>query len=122
MNDKPPYELYSGPIDSPEKYVDFCIYQGRQAGKTYKLLMSIPNKPIVIVVYRHIFGQYMLNILNEIRPDYDKKNIKFVSYDYQGKYLDKLAGLHLPVYYDNAVLDMLQLDYVRHINRLYGEI
>lgn len=117
---KEPYELNNGPIDSPEKYVDFCIYQGRQMGKTYKLLMSLPNKPLHLVVHKQAWGKEMLKVLKHLRPDYDTKNINLVSYDMNGKYMEKFVGKQIPIYYDNCVLDMIQLDYVRLINRFFG--
>ena len=119
--DLPPYEVYNGPIDTPTKYVDFCIYQGRQTGKTHKLMMSIPDKPIVIVVWRQQWANDFKRMLAEHRPDYNVKNITFVSYNSKD-YTDQLRSLRRPVYYDNAVLDMIQLDYVKKINRLFGEI
>ena len=60
-------------------------------------------------------------MLAEHRPDYNVKNITFVSYNSRD-YTDQLHGLRRPVYFDNAVLDMIQLDYVKKINRLFGEI
>ncbi len=125
MTTKPPYELFNGSIDSPVKYVDFCIYQGRQQGKTYKLLMSIPNEPIVIVVHSQRYGRDLLYKLKELRPDYEVKNIKFVSWDRSKQYEDRLRtgidGLKRPIYFDNCVLDMIQLEYVERINSLYGK-
>lgn len=117
--DKPPYELYNGPVDSPIKYVDYCVYQGRQMGKTHKLLMSIPNEPIVIVVWRQSWGKELLRKLKELRPDYDVRNIKLVSYNRD--YTDQLRGIRRPVYFDNAVLDMIQLEYVDMINKNFGK-
>jgi hypothetical protein len=119
MTDKLPYELHNGPVDSPTRYVDFCIYQGRQTGKTHKLLMSIPNEPIVIVVWRQAWGKEMLRKLKELRPDYDVRNIKFVSYNRDYTY--QLRGIRRPVYFDNAVLDMIQLEYVDMINKKFGK-
>lgn len=118
---KEPYELNNGPVNSPEKYVDFCIYQGRQTGKTHKLLMSLPNKPLFLVVHRQHWGKEMLRIIKHHRPDYDVKNINLISYDPSGKYIEKLRGKGIPIYYDNCVLDMIQMDYVRLMNNLFGE-
>lgn len=122
--DLPPYEDYSGPVDSPNKYVDYCIYQGRQLGKTHKLIMSIPNRPIVIVVWRHDWGREMVRMLKQHRPDYDISNITFIRYDdIRADNIPKiLRGKNkVPIYVDNAVLDMVQAEFVRDLNRKYGE-
>ena len=121
MNEKPPYELHHGPVDSPEKHVNFCIYQGRQTGKTHKLLMSIPDKPIVLVVHKHAHGKELLRTLKELRPEYDTLNITLVTYDINGNWTDKIRGRRQPIYFDNCVLDILQINYVKHINNVLGE-
>jgi len=113
---------YNGPVDSPLRYVNYCIHQGRQTGKTYKLLMSIPDKPIVLVVHSQRYADDLKDQLKKLRPEYNIKNIKFVSYAVGETYIDFIRGLRLPIYYDNAVLDVIQLDYVRRMNSLYGEI
>lgn len=117
--DLPPYEEYSGPVDSPRKYVDFCVHQGRRQGKTHKLIMSIPNKPIVIVVWQLAYGKELAKKIQELRPDYDIKNIKFVRYDEANG--PEMRGLNRPIYVDNAVLDMVQYEFVDKMNKLYGE-
>ncbi len=117
--DLPPYEDFSGPVDSPRKYVDFCVYQGRRQGKTHKLIMSIPNEPIVIVVWRLDYGKEIAKKIQELRPDYDIKNITFVAYhEVDGPVM---KGLNRPIYVDNAVLDMIQFEFVDKMNRLYGK-
>lgn len=121
MNEKPPYELYNGPIDSPEKYTDFCIYQGRQTGKTHKLLMNLPDKPIILVVHKHAYGKDLLRTLKKLRPDYDTLNVTLVTYDTTGDWTNKIAGMRQPIYFDNCVLDMLQINYVKRINAILGE-
>lgn len=115
-SDLPPYEDYNGPVDTPAKYVDFCSYQGRQTGKTHKLLMSIPNRKIYIVVHKQQMGREMVSALKQIRPDYNVDNIKFISYDPHGKYLEIMRGNSWPVYVDNCVLDIIQDNYVRSLN------
>ena len=122
MIDKPDYELYSGPVDSPLKYVDYCVHQGRQTGKTHKLLMSIPDKPIVLVVHSQRYANDLKDKLKKLRPEYNIKNIKFVSYGVGETYIEFFRGLRLPIYYDNAVLDQIQFDYVKRMNSLYGEV
>jgi len=121
MIDKPDYELYSGPVDSPLRYVNYCIHQGRATGKTHKLLMSIPDKPIVLVVHSERYADDLKEKLKKLRPEYNIKNITFVSYGVGETYIEFIRGLRLPIYYDNAVLDVIQLDYVRRMNSLYGE-
>lgn len=114
--DLPPFELYYGPVDSPQQYVNFCVHQGRQTGKTHMMLMSIPDEPIVIIVHNQTWAKHMTSKLRELRPDYNVKNITFVSYDERGDYYDKLRGTTCPVYVDNAVLDVIQYNYVRSLN------
>ena len=117
--DLPPYEEYNGPVDSPRKYVDFCVYQGRRLGKTHKLIMSIPDEPIVIVVWQLAYGKELAKKIQELRPDYDIKNITFIAYhEVDGPVM---KGLNRPIYVDNSVLDMIQYEFVDKMNMLYGE-
>lgn len=119
MMNKPPFEDFHGPIDSPVSYVDFCVYQGRQTGKTHKLIMSIPNKPIFLLVHSKTWGKELIRLIKYYRPDYDVKNIKFTTLktiDYDTRGFNKS-----PVWVDNAVLDLLQLQFISDINKQYGE-
>jgi hypothetical protein len=119
MMNKPPYEDFHGPIDSPVSYVDFCVYQGRQTGKTHKLIMSIPDEPIVIIVWRHShIKDLYIPLIKQFRPDYNINNIKFIRYDVTNSPAMRVE--RLPIYVDNAVLDMIQIEYVKKLNTLYG--
>ena len=81
--------------------------------------MSIPNKPIVIIVWRQDYGKELAKKIQELRPDYDIKNIKFVRYDEARG--PEMRGLNRPIYVDNDVLDMIQFEFVDKMNRIYGE-
>lgn len=120
MNDLQ-YESLHGPIKTPKDHVNFCIFQGRQHGKTQKLLLTLPDEPLVLVVHSNNYGQELIRELKHTRPGYNTKNITIITYQKNNNYFDKLRGRNVPVYFDNAVLDMIQLDYVDMVNKLYGK-
>lgn len=110
------FDEFHGPISSPLDMVSYCVHMGRQTGKTYKMIMSIPNEPIVIIVHKQSYGKEIIRRLKELRPDYDVKNIKFVTHGVS----KQLAGNILPIWVDNCVLDMIQSEYVKQMNKYYG--
>jgi hypothetical protein len=120
-NDKPPYEFHNGPVDDPISHVLFCIYQGRRTGKTQKLIECIPDERIVIVVHSQSAGRILEGEIREQRPTYNIKNIKFVTYDRVSSYIESLRGLHVPIFFDNAVQDSIVADYVINVNSMFGK-
>jgi hypothetical protein len=82
--------------------------------------MSIPNKPIFLLVHSKTWGKELIRLIKCYRPDYDVKNIKFTTLKTIG---DDTRGFNKsPVWVDNAVLDQLQLQFISDINKQYGEL
>lgn len=121
--ERPPYEMYNGPIDSPVRLVDFYVYQGRQTGKTHKMIESLPNEPIYLVCHTRNWGEEIKRTIRQMRPDYDVKNITIIPYQKDTSEMWKTTrGMRpQPVYIDNAVLDMVQIEYAKTLNRMFGD-
>ena len=110
------YDELFGPVDNPMDMVNYYVHMGRQTGKTYKMIMSIPNEPIFIMVHKNSYSKEIIRMVKELRPDYNTDNIRFVT----PLSTDRLLGFNRPIYVDNCVLDMVQIDYVKQLNKYYG--
>jgi len=110
--DRKKYEDMAGPIETPYEFANYCVHLGRQLGKTTTLAEILPNEPCVVLVHRLDMSESIKRTIRELRPDYDLTNIKFVNYNMP----DQLRGLSRPIYVDNAVLDIIQTEYVRNLN------
>lgn len=110
-----------GPINNPNKLTDFYIHTGRQQGKTFAMIKSLPDSPCIIVLHSKSYEKTIIELIQNVRPGYNMKNIEFVSYS--GNYLAALNSLkgYGPIFFDNAVLDMIISDQVNHINNVYYE-
>ena len=120
--DLPPYEMLHGPINSPTRYVDFCVYQGRRLGKTNALVAALPNEPIHLVCHTRRWGEEIKRKIRESRPDYDVKNITIIPYnsDMTEMWAETRGMKARPVYVDNDVLDMIQYEYVESLNKMFN--
>jgi len=119
MSNKPPFEEFNGPVDDPLSYVDFCVYQGRRQGKTLKLIMSIPDEPIWILVHSKKWGEEIKRLIKQYRPTYNIENVKFTTLKTID---DDTRGFNKrSIWVDNVVLDQLQLQFITDINKQYGK-
>lgn len=110
------FEEYFGKVDTPIKHVDWCIVQGRQMGKTQKLIYSIPkDQDVIIIVHNIAYASDLKKTIQRERPELNLKQIKFISYNIKD-WRDKLRGFRCPVFVDNAVLDLIQFEFVRKLN------
>lgn len=77
------YKLYEnnfGKIKTPNALAEFFIFTGRQRGKTYQLVHSLPEGEKVVVVAHNIeSGKHIKDMLQRERPTFDVKNVEFVS-------------------------------------------
>lgn len=122
-NVKPPvksivdYIATFGSLNTPEDVARYGIYTARQTGRSNALLMAIQNEPCYLLVHRLDYGKELLETLKVMRPDYDIKNITVIS---PANMDTATRGKSWrPTYVDNAVLDILQLDYIQHLNRKF---
>jgi hypothetical protein len=101
------------PIELTTRYVDL----GRQLGKTYQLIQSLPEKgDCIILVHSSQMISHIKREIIELRPDINIKRVKFVS-SKSNKVRDVIAGSGLPVFIDNAVFDELVIDFTKEMNR-----
>ena len=111
-------ELFTGNIKNPQDHVRWCIDISRCTGKTLKMVKSFPSdKPFAVLVHVHAFDNHIKNLIKEHRPDIDIKNVKFLSY-WNESYKIHLRGLKkdMPIFVDNAVLDLVQLEFIKNLN------
>jgi len=110
------YEEMLGKVTTPEQHVNWCIHQGRRTGKTQKLIYSIPkDQDVIILVHNNIWGNELKKTIQRERPELDIKRIKFVSYSNKD-WRDNLRVFNRSVFVDNAVLDIIQYEFVRKLN------
>ena len=119
--DKETFERYHGPIDTPLMHAQYCDFVARRTGRTTVLIESIPNKPIIILVHDYRYVAPLKHQIRELRPDYDIKNIVFVSWG--GDCMDQLRGLrNREIWIDNAVYDSVMLRFCKDFNEIHQEI
>jgi hypothetical protein len=100
------------PIELTTRYVDL----GRQLGKTYQLIQSLPEKgECIILVHSSKMIDYLKCEIIELRPGINIKRVKFVSTK-SNKVKDVIAGAGLPVFIDNAVFDEMAIDFTKEMN------
>ncbi len=115
------YEEMLGKVTTPEQHVNWCIHQGRRTGKTQKLIYSIPkDQDVIVLVHNIIWRKELKKTIQRERPELDIKRIHFVSYTDPMKQF-KFNALRAscdapPIFVDNAVLDVIQLEFVRKLN------
>lgn len=109
---------YTGPINSPEKYTEFCIHMGRQSGKTTTLIDSLPClAPAAVLCWNDKAARELESRFKRQFPDFDGKVI-FCSW----RSVDtRLRGHSVDIYYDNGVQDMILLQATKDINEQYGK-
>lgn len=118
------YDMVAGPLTTPEQLVGHHIHMSRQTGKTRTMLANLPNSRCIIIVHRLNYGRDLLRTLVMMRPNYDRKNIIFVSYNelaeakFDRTRINRLRGYptDLPIFVDSAVLDEVQYDFIKQIN------
>lgn len=119
------FQHYVSSNNTPKDLVDHHIFMSRQTGKTTYMLKNLPNKKLVLVTHTIEYGNLLKKQLKHERPDYDLKNIILVSYkqfkeaEFDKWKVDKLRGIDrsIPVYVDSAVLDLVQLDFIKNVNK-----
>jgi len=107
--------VHQGPMDSPMQHAKYCVFAGRQQGKTFALVEALPDDKCMVVVHSINSRDNIKSLIRQHRKDYDISNISFVStknkdWEYQ------LKGFSFPVFVDNGVLDNLVLDFVDGLN------
>lgn len=107
-----------GDCSTPIGLAGFYEWQARGTGRTLKLVNSIPNEKVAIVVHSSRWAQEIKHLVQEVRPEIDIKLINFVVWDYNAG--QKLSGLKCPVFFDNTVLDNELIELVKKTNKVYG--
>ena len=106
---------------TPYSHVNYCIDIGRQMGKTSKLI-SLITSPSILLTWNLSHGRYILEDIKKVREDIDTKGIMIFSYG-DPDHLEKIQRIQrsrqspLPVFVDNAVLDIIQYNFVKTYNR-----
>lgn len=109
---------YAGPIDSPEKYTQYCIHLGRQSGKTTTLVDNLPKLAPAAVVCHNTRSANELEREFKIKfPNFTGK-VVFCSYESMYRCL---TGLEVDIYFDNAVQDMILDKAIRKVNNELGK-
>lgn len=110
------------PINSPESLTDYYTYIGRQKGKTYTLIQTLPSdEKVILVTHDRSAKRYITSLINSYRPDINIKNILFHTYNYSfneiSPRIDKYQSRY-KVYFDNAVFDMMNIYLTSKYNRI----
>lgn len=110
------------PINSPESLTDYYTYIGRQKGKTYTLIQTLPsNEKVILVIHNRSVKRYIISLINSYRPDINIKNILFHTYNYSFDEISPRIDIYqnkYKVYFDNAVFDMMNIHLTAKYNRI----
>lgn len=109
-----------GEPKTPDQVADFYVFAARKSGRTTTMINALPDEPCAIVVHSYTFGKALLDIIKRNRPNYNHKNIRFITQKKINDEPNTLAGLNIPIYVDNAVIDVLAGEYVDNLNAKYG--
>lgn len=115
------YIAIYGKIDSPLQVASYGVQCARMTGRTYAMIMALPDAPCVIVAYSHAWGKAIVNEVRRLRPDYRYQDIVIATKkDFDIDPISVMSGRQMPIFVDNSVIDMLGLDYVEKLNEAYG--
>lgn len=107
------------PVEVAWRMVDL----GRQVGKTYMLVESLPEDGhAIVIVGNHSMALHIKDTIKRIwGPYYPIDKLHFVSLEQIRSGKHRLRGLRpMPVFVDNDVLDMLTIEYVKDWNAMFN--
>jgi hypothetical protein len=110
---------FNGVPKGPGAVARRCVDLGRQTGKTWAMVRALPDDGrAIIVVHRMVMREHILHMIYDMRGrDYPVKQLSFVAY--KDFYTARIRSLGpRPVFVDNAVLDMLTIEYVQFLNQM----
>lgn len=121
-------DTYLGEVlPNPRSVVNRYNDLSRQLGKTYTLLKALPERELILCTHNtQMFRHHILRELSTLRPTYDVRFIHNITYDelkkadFDRNQIKSLRGKcylrSAPMFFDNAVLDQMQLDFVSKMN------
>lgn len=114
------YEIHGDP-KTPKQVASYGLDAARCTGRTHAMIMALPNEPCVIVAHSHVWGKAIIESVRWLRPSYDHRNITIATKeDFEIDPISVMSGRQMPIFVDNAVTDMLALEYVERLNEAYG--
>lgn len=105
------------PTELAEHYGTFS----RGTGRTTALVMALPDEPCFVMVHKLSFGEEIKVLIQKHRPEYNLKNVTFISKNAGTGWRDQMIGRNRPVFLDHHVLERDMIHQAKAINDVYGK-